>query len=209
MEVYFIIPLSRRRCLVMLVISLSTSNTPDPGATMITVWPVRPKLRSMWCLSKAETKNGENKMRNYQPGIETESNQGLHWVHSTFLCDLSNDLKKLAPVSRPIRWKTDTSHCLSFTFSRASENFLALTLSSLRLLIIIIFLQLFWFAVFITLVLYARHSIEMRLAAVVNSNLNLDLSIFFPITSLPSQFTHTTLTAQERMNKGNKLKKKL
>lgn len=94
MEVYFIIPLSRRRCLVMLVISLSTSNTPDPGATMITVWPVRPKLRSMWCLSKAETKNGENKMRNYQPGIETERNQGLHWVHSTFLCDWSNDLKK-------------------------------------------------------------------------------------------------------------------
>lgn len=95
MEVYFIIPLSRRRCLVMLVISLSTSNTPDPGATMITVWPVRPKLRSMWCLSKAETKNSENKMRNYQPGIETESNQGLHWVHSTLLCDWSNDLKNL------------------------------------------------------------------------------------------------------------------
>ena len=45
------LPLSSNLCFVMLVISRSTSNIPDPGATMMLVWPVRSKLRSIWCLS--------------------------------------------------------------------------------------------------------------------------------------------------------------
>ena len=44
------LPLSSILCLVMLVNSRSTSNTPEPGETMMIVWPVRSKLRSIWCL---------------------------------------------------------------------------------------------------------------------------------------------------------------
>ena len=87
-------------------------------------------------------------------------NRVLLWFCFTSLCDW---LKNLAPLSRPIRSKTQTNQS---RLARARTFFPALDASNMYLLQVLIGsldnLCLLWLAGVITLVLVLRHSFENR-----------------------------------------------